>query len=104
MRWCGPNGPVSLADIRQAGATGVVSILHQLASGKLWPLDEIERQVNILSDFGLLSRFVGMRADLCSFFSFSRHEYFCRLLCDSRAGIRSGDWVRSPRWPLWAGW
>ena len=45
-------------------------------------LNGMERQLNILSDYGLLSRFVGMLTDSRSFLSFPRHEYFRRLLCD----------------------
>ncbi len=44
-------------------------------------LDGMERQMNIVSDYGLLSRFVGMLTDSRSFLSFPRHEYFRRLLC-----------------------
>ncbi|MBJ6367440.1 glucuronate isomerase [Snuella sedimenti] len=50
-----------------------------------WFLDQkdgMERQVNTLSNMGLLSRFVGMLTDSRSFLSFPRHEYFRRILCD----------------------
>jgi glucuronate isomerase len=39
-------------------------------------------QINMLSDLGLLSRFVGMVTDSRSFLSYPRHEYFRRILCD----------------------
>ena len=39
-------------------------------------------QMNMLSDLGLLSRFVGMVTDSRSFLSYPRHEYFRRILCD----------------------
>ncbi|MFC1642407.1 glucuronate isomerase [Myxococcota bacterium] len=45
-------------------------------------LDGMEKQLNALSNQGLLSRFVGMVTDSRSFLSYSRHEYFRRLLCD----------------------
>jgi glucuronate isomerase len=45
-------------------------------------LDGMERQMNALSNMGLLSRFVGMLTDSRSFLSYSRHEYFRRLLCN----------------------
>ena len=56
----------------------------QFGSG-WWFLDQkegMEWQINSLSNLGLLSRFVGMLTDSRSFLSYSRHEYFRRLLCD----------------------
>ena len=42
----------------------------------------MERQINALSNMGLLSRFVGMLTDSRSFLSYPRHEYFRRVLCN----------------------
>lgn len=50
-----------------------------------WFLDQesgMRRQLDTLSEFGLLSRFVGMLTDSRSFISYTRHEYFRRILCD----------------------
>ena len=50
-----------------------------------WLLYQIlgrEKQMNALSDLGLLSRFVGMLTDSRSFLSYPRHEYFRRILCN----------------------
>jgi len=43
-RWFGPDDPVPLAHVRQAGASGVVTALHHLAPGVAWPVEEIERR------------------------------------------------------------
>jgi glucuronate isomerase len=72
----------------------------KLQYGSAWwfldQLDGMERQINALSNMGLLARFVGMLTDSRSFLSYSRHEYFRRLLCnmlghDVRRGLLPDD-------------
>jgi glucuronate isomerase len=93
-----PRDNEVLATLIGSFQDGSVPGKMQFGSG-WWFLDQLdgmERQLNALSNMGLLSRFVGMLTDSRSFLSYSRHEYFRRLLCnllghDVRRGLIPND-------------
>ncbi|HUQ97205.1 MAG TPA: mannonate dehydratase, partial [Chitinophagaceae bacterium] len=54
MRWFGPADPVPLAHLRQAGCSGVVTALHHIANGDVWPVAEIQKRIKQVEEAGMV--------------------------------------------------
>jgi glucuronate isomerase len=79
------------------------SIAGKIQWGSAWwfldQKDGMEKQINVLSNMGLISRFIGMLTDSRSFLSFPRHEYFRRILCNLIGNdVENGELPNDIKW------
>ncbi|MET0575972.1 MAG: mannonate dehydratase [Mesorhizobium sp.] len=117
-RWFGPDDPVKLSHVRQAGATGIVTALHHLNDGRIWPDDEIAKRKAEVEAAGLtwsVVESIVVHEDIktrSGRFGELIENYKASIRAVAAAGIRTvcynfmaiTDWTRTDLdYPMWHG-